>query len=276
MQTGGRWIGHFAAAAIVCCACVTTTALLASPLPVALTSRQAVVVVFGRSLIEHSLPAFMQIQPGRFVAARDVQRACESLKPRSDSLLLFLPDSGLCEEISAHGAVSLRERLHQLTGRWQVADQQQLGGHDWQFLAVAPPIDSSSQAMACSCPVNTPPTGSVSCAAQTQTAGRPIAPVLFVANDVDNDVLTGEFSYQRDADPIQGGLPTALTSSCTSGAGSLQCTVMGSAPAPAGNVQLVLSVNDGTATLPLSTLIDVVAPIADQIFADGFDLPACQ
>lgn len=236
---------------------------------------QAVVLLSGRSIIERRLPAFIEIQHGRYLEARVIQRACTTPALDAKSLLLFLPDSQHCESIKIQDQILLHQRLQALTGRW-LFDDIKARLPVMPYLVVEAVNDSRDQLRGnCTCPNNTPPTGSVSCAAQVRTAGTAIGSVDFLASDVDGDGLSGQFSYQRDVDPVQSGLPAPLSSSCTPGAGSLQCTVQGLAPPSAGILQLILTVSDGTATLPLSTLLEVKAPVPDRIFADGFDSPGC-
>jgi hypothetical protein len=243
--------------------------------PAMAADAQAVVLLTGRSILERRLPAYVQIQPGRYLEARLIQRACTTPALDAGNLLLFLPDSQHCEPIRIQDQITLRQRLHGLTGRWLV-DDIKLQLRKLPFLAVQPVHNSSDQVRgSCTCPNNNPPTGSVSCLAQVRTAGTAIGSVDFLANDVDGNTLSGQFSYQHDVDPVQSGLPAPLTSSCTPGVGSLQCTVQGLAPPSAGILQLILTVSDGTATLPLSTLLEVLAPVPDRIFADGFDSPGC-
>ena len=241
---------------------------------------QAVVLLSGRSLLEHRLPAFMQIQPGQFLSARAVQQACTTPQLKSDSLLVFLPESQYCEQLQIQDRISLRQQLHQLTGHWPMGDP--LLHLDTQpFLVIAPAHDTSDLARlgllaSCTCPSNSPPTGSVMCTAQTRTADTAIGTVTFVANDADGDSLSSAFSYQRDADPVQSGLPASLTSSCVAvPTGTLQCTVNGTAPGPAGIVQLNLAVSDGMATLPLQSLIEVLVAVPDRIFASTFEYLGC-
>lgn len=237
---------------------------------------QAVLVLTGRSLLQHQLPAFMQVQPGRFVSARDVQRACITPQLKVDTLLLYLPDSKQCQLATAQDMVSMRQHLYKLSGRWTLGmPQGRL--REQPFVAIAPAHVSSRLTRAsCTCNTNTAPTGTVMCNAQTRTAATPIGPIVFLAEDVDGDTLTGTFSYQRDANQVQPGLPSSLSSSCVPGSGSLQCTVQGTAPAPAGIVQINLSVSDDSAMLPLDSLLEVLAPVEGRIFADGFELLGCR
>ena len=124
----------------------------------------------------------------------------------------------------------------------------------------------------CICP-NTPPDGVVMCDTQTRTAGTPIATVEYLASDADGDALSGTFSYQHDADPVQSGLPPSLTSQCTPASGSLQCKIDGNAPAVAGTLQLKLTVSDGIDDLLLTSQLQVLA-VSDRVFAGGFESAA--
>lgn len=249
-------------------------AALATQTELAGAKPQSVVLLPGRSLIDRRLPSFLQIEPGRFLAAMAVQQACTNPQLKADSLLAFLPDMGFCVQIDSQDRMLLRQRVRELTGRWPMSDLQTRLSTQ-AFVAIAPAHHSENQVMAsCTCPFNHAPTGSVQCVAQTRNADTVISTVTFLANDIDGDALSETFSYQRDANPVQAGLPSSLSSSCTNTPGTLQCTVNGNAPGPAGIVQLNLSVSDGNASLPLNSLLEVLAP-ADRIFADGFELPGC-
>lgn len=236
---------------------------------------QTVVLFLGRNLIEHHLPIFLQTEPGRFVSARDVQHACAAPQVRPDSVLAYIPDLRFCVSLSEADTLLLAQRVHALTGRWPTRDL--LGQLNTQpFATIAPPRVTGAQARAsCTCPQNHAPTGSVQCTAQTRSADTPIGTVTFSANDVDGDALSGSFSYQRDADPVQPGLPASLSASCSNSPGTLQCTVNGTAPGPAGIVQLSLSVSDGSTSLPLQSLIEVLASVPDRVFANGFEYLGC-
>jgi hypothetical protein len=233
---------------------------------------QVVMLLPGRSLLEHSLPASIEVRPGRYLAASTLQRACTMPSLRADSLLLFLPDLQRCELVTLPERVALRQRLHQLTGRWPTEDPL-LRLRERHFVTLVPdPALTASPKTACSC---LPPNGVVMCNAQTRAAGAPIATVEYLAADSDGDALTGTFSYQLNANPVVDGLPSPLTSSCTPATGSLQCTINGNAPAQPGSLQLMLTVTDGI-TLPnlqLTSLLQVLAT-SDRVFAGGFEDPS--
>jgi len=235
---------------------------------------QVVMLLPGRSLLGHRLPAFIEIQPGRYLAATTLQRVCTTPSLRADSLLLFLPDLQLCQQVSVPEQIALRQRLQQLTGRWPSEDPM-VRLRAQPVLVIAPdPSLIVSPKTACSCP-NQPPDGEVMCNAQTRTVGATIAMVEYIATDADGDALSGTFSYQHDADAVQGGLPFSLTSSCTPSPGALQCTINGTTPAQPGNLQLMLTVSDGISVpdLQLTSLLQVLAA-SDRIFANGLEDPA--
>ncbi len=246
----------------------------AATLPKKSETKQIVLLLPGRSLLEQRLPRFIQARPGQYVAASTLQRACATLMPSADSLLLFLPDSQHCEKVTVREQIVLRQRLRQLTGRWPTEDPLVRLGKK-PFLVMAPaPRQTAPLKTACTC-ANTPPDGVTMCTAQTRTAGKPIATVEYLATDADGDPLAGTFSYQYDSDPVQAGLPSPLTSSCTPAAGSLQCKIDGNAPAQSGSLQLMLKVSDGIATpdLHLMSLLQVLAT-SDRIFVGSFEDPA--
>ncbi|MGB8717103.1 MAG: hypothetical protein WCD66_12185 [Rhodanobacteraceae bacterium] len=249
-------------------AAATTSAMSTQP--------QVVVLLRGSSIIDRKLPAFMSARPGQFLSSRALQRTCRSPGLKPDSLVLFLPASQHCELVSVQDQVSLRQRLHRLTGRWPMQDPR-IALQTKPFLAIAPELKTSAlPALNCSCTGNTPPVGSVICTAQSRTAGAAIGSIVFMANDADGDSLSGTYSYQHDADPVQSGLPSTLSSSCVPGTGTLQCTVDGTAPTTTGIFSLMLSVGDGIDTLPLDSLLEVLAQVPGRIFADGFESLGCQ
>lgn len=261
------WLGIGACILAVPCVPLAATPAAAAP--------QTAVLVSGKGLMQHKLPAFLRIGPGRYLAARVVQRACAGAQRQPGSLLLYLPDSQRCEVLSRQDTVALRQRLQQLTGQWPATDLRR-AVREQAFVAVNPAPAGHALARAlCTCPGNAAPTGSVDCAAQTRTAGETIGAVTFAATDADGDALSSTFSYQRDANPVVPGLPSSLASSCSSGTGSLQCMIQGNAPAPAGVVQLNFAVNDGSATLHLDSLLEILAPVESRIFADAFEFMGC-
>ena len=234
---------------------------------------QAAILLSGRSLLGHRLPAFIEVQPGRYLASSILQRACTNPSLRTESVVLYLPDQQSCVQVPVQEQLALRRRLQQLTGRWPAEDPL-LRLREQAFLAMAPrPKLAVDPKTACSCPQA--PNGVVMCNAQARTAGTPIATVEYLATDPDGDALTGTFSYQHDADAVQGGLPSSLTSSCTPSPGALQCTIGGTAPVQPGNLQLMLTVSDGISVpdLLLTSVLQVLAT-SDRVFTNGFEDPA--
>jgi hypothetical protein len=234
---------------------------------------QAVILLPGRTLLGRRLPAFIEVQPGRYFATSTLQRICTTAALHADSVLLFLPDLQLCEQIPAHEQILLRQRLQQLTGRWPTEDPL-VRLREQPFVALAPKAKlTAGPKIPCTCPQ--PPNGVVMCEAQVRTAGAPIATVEYLASDPDGDALTGTFTYQHDADGVQGGLPFSLNGSCTPSPGALQCTINGTAPTQPGSLQLMLTVSDGITPpdLQLMSLLQVLAT-DDRFFASGFEDPA--
>ena len=234
---------------------------------------QAVVLVSASNVFEHRLPGVLTIANGRFIASSVVENACARSTHPTHGTLLFFPESNRCEKITNQNLVSLRDRLRALTGRW-LADPL-LEAQNKTFISITPlPVSPHEVLAMCGCSVDQPPDGTASCTGQVRTVGALIGNVEFDATDPDTATLTSQFSYQIDTDPAQSGLPSGLSSSCSNGSGSLQCVLSGTAPAPAGALQISLDVSDGTFTLPLETRIDVLA-VGDRIFADGFEPAGC-
>ncbi len=238
-------------------------------------THETVVLLSGGHLTERRLAAFVEIQAGRYLASSALRHACMKPAVRADSLLLFFPNSQRCEQITQADKLMLPQRLHAITGRRPPPDWLRRF-HDRPFLALAAaPQSQSLRAPDCSCPANTAPEGMVVCPVQTRTAGSRIAPIEYLAGDVDGDPLSGVFTHQRGIDPIQPGLPAPLTSTCTADPGALQCTIIGNAPDQPGDLQLMLAVSDGAATLNLASLLEVTPGGEGLVFSDGFETPVC-
>jgi hypothetical protein len=194
---------------------------------------------------------------------------------RDDSLLLFFPNSQRCELIMQADRLMLPQRLHAITGSLPPADlHARLQDRAFLILAAAPRVQRQGT-QGCICPTNSPPEGMVGCEVQSRTAGAGIAAIDYLATDADDDPLSAVFTHQRGIDPIQPGLPPSLASSCTSDPGTLLCTVTGNAPGQAGDLQLMLAVSDGAATLNLVSLLEVTPVNDDLIFIDQFEVLAC-
>lgn len=273
MRTSGR----FATRCAVMISCCVLSALLHSAIAAASpmdSEPQTVVMVLSRNVFEHRLPDIMSVGHGRFLSGHEVERACANSRLRTDGTLLFFPDLKTCERVSDQNLVSLRYRLQKLTGHWESVDPL-VRAQTEPFVAISPEPRSPNQVLAmCGCSVDQPPDGSSTCATQTRTAGTSIGAVEFAATDADSPTLTGTFSFQRDSAPAEMGLPPEVTSSCVSGSGTLQCTLTGTAPAPAGVLQFTFDVSDGTFTLPLETTLEVLA-VGDRVFADNFEVAGC-
>jgi len=226
---------------------------------------------FQLSTDRHS--SFFETRPGRWVSVRSVHQACHSPGQSADALLLYLPVSNRCEEVSRAQHLTLERRLIELTGRHAPADL--LARVDTQAVTLAPPPKVVLNRGLCSCPDNNAPEGSVGCLAQVKDAGHPIASIDFAATDVDGDTLAAEFSYQFGGDPIQAGLPAPLASNCTNGPGSLQCSISGPAPAEAGDLALTLAVSDGIDSIDLSAQLQILSLVGGPLFIERFENPTC-
>ncbi|MBL38891.1 MAG: hypothetical protein CMP07_10835 [Xanthomonadales bacterium] len=238
-------------------------------------THEPVVMLSGGQLTDRRLAAFVEIQAGHYLASSALRHACMKLAVRPDSLLLFFPNSQRCEQITQVDTLMLPQRLHAITGRRPPPDLLRRL-HDRPFLALAAvPQTQSLRAGDCSCPANTAPEGMVVCQVQTRTTGSRIAPIDYLAADADGDPLSGVFTHQRGIDPIQPGLPAPLTSTCTADPGALLCTITGNAPDQASDLQLMLAVSDGAATLNLVSLLEVAPRDGGLVFFDGFETPVC-
>lgn len=236
---------------------------------------EPVVILLGAALLERRLAAFVEIRPGHFLASREIQAACLRPAVRADSVLLFFPETKTCDQLGPAGRLELGNRLHAITGvrpptdLWVRLRQQQL-------LPLAPRLRAQSLAVrGCTCAGNDPPVGMVACEVQSRTQGAPIAAIDYLASDPDGDVLSGVFTHQLGIDPVQNGLPASLTSTCNADPGSLQCTIIGSAPDQPGDLLLMLAVSDGTVTLDLVSVLEVTAAGGELLFIDQFEALVC-
>ena len=241
---------------------------------------RAVVNASSQALVVVDMP-FASYQESRAQAFRNAARVmaetgCAAVKVEGGAELAdtirYLTSNG----IPVMGHVGLMpQRLHAITGRRPPPDLLRRL-HDRPFLALAAvPQTQSLRAGDCSCPANTAPEGMVVCQVQTRTTGSRIAPIDYLAADADGDPLSGVFTHQRGIDPIQPGLPAPLTSTCTADPGALLCTITGNAPDQASDLQLMLAVSDGAATLNLVSLLEVAPRDGGLVFFDGFETPVC-
>jgi len=247
----------------------------AAPFEPGAATPETVVLLSGSKLTERRLAAFVEIQPGRFLAYSALRRACLKPAVRPDSLLLFFPDSQRCEQLTKADELGLPLLLHAVTGSRPPPDLK-MRLLNQPFVTLAAALQAAPlRAPECTCPGNTAPDGMVGCQVQTRIAGARIAPIEYFASDADGDSLSGEFTHQRGIDPIQPGLPAPLASTCTANPGTLHCTIVGNAPDQAGDLQLMLAVSDGAAALSLVALVEVTADGSGLIFIDSFETPVC-
>lgn len=127
----------------------------------------------------------------------------------------------------------------------------------------------------CSCPGNVAPTVNlVSGGGQQVTSNSPIRNIVFTGTDVDSDVLFDFFRYQFNGGVAIDGLPAGLAKNCTSGTGTLDCTVSGTAPGTSGPYNIILDVSDGLIRTSQSAELIVNAidpPLPEIIFKNGFE-----
>jgi len=141
-----------------------------------------------------------------------------------------------------------------------------------RVLVVQPSNRTEGAADSCGCSNNTAPVVSVvSGTPQETTGGSEIAPIVFSATDSDSEVLFDVFSFSFNDGSGQDGLPSGLSSNCTTGTGTMDCTVSGTAPLTPGLYEIKLEVTDGLATGSDTASITVIHS-GDTIFEDGFEV----
>ena len=230
--------------------------------------REPAVVFNSTSLVNDQLPGIIQSAHFPAVFRNEINLHCISLRGHKDTALVYLPQSQTCLTL---------DDLRRTQGREKTAGMNRRPGFETEYLLVKNRLQSDSLGTiqpappvgtVCSCDSNAPPEVGVD-TGENQAAG-PGDPVLieYSATDVDSEVLTDIFTYQFNGGPVQQDLPTGLARNCTVGAGTLSCTVTGSAPLVSGFYAIRLVVTDnlssGFATAFLTVLPEV-------IFLDGFE-----
>jgi hypothetical protein len=234
---------------------------------------ETVLVLRVDQLTDRSRQMPFDVGPGRYQHARVLRDAC--LKPGLDEgeILLYFPERQECRSVPRQERLVLRRSLFALTGSQPPMDLfEQL---DAGVVTLPARPESSRVHRICICPDNNAPEGSTGCSAQVKDAGSAIATITFDAVDADGDPLTAQFSHRQGAEPVQVGLPSPLRSTCSGGAGSLQCRIAGPAPAQSGDFELMVDVSDQVTTLTLSAQLLVVPVVGEPVFMDRYEIPTC-
>ncbi len=120
-------------------------------------------------------------------------------------------------------------------------------------------------------PVNDPPVVNVASGdGQERAPGEAIAAIVFTAADTDSTDLAQRFTYRVDGGPDNAGLPAGLAAGCTPGAGTLNCSVTGTAPANEGlyRISFFASDEDSEVSTEAGLTVRLRPP---SVFKDGFE-----
>jgi hypothetical protein len=120
-------------------------------------------------------------------------------------------------------------------------------------------------------PVNDPPVVNVQSGdGQEREPGETIEPIVFTATDADSADLAERFTFSVDGGTVNAGLPAGLAAGCTPGAGTLSCSVTGTAPANEGLYNIGFFVADEDSEVPAAAGLTVRTK-PPSVFKDGFE-----
>lgn len=235
-------------------------------------------LVFRAESLQSGGPSLRWGAPGaRSVFRSDLAAACLGVAMQPADLAVYFTRSRTCLVLGERAANPY------LDGRTRAALRQiavaragllkQLEHSPLVALQPDRPAAIEAPAALCICTGNEPPVANVvSGSPQTVDVGAAIATISFAGTDSDTATLSHAFSYTQDGGSAQPGLPGAMTPSCVSGNGFIDCTVDGTAPAQAGSFVVRFEVSDGESTAEASAVLGVVEPQpVELIHADGFE-----
>lgn len=244
----------------------------------AMTSRfldESALVFRAADLKSGQLPARIHLRNLPPVFSSQVTLACLGLPLQADELVVYLAESKSCMALRDRTPASFAKEHGPEVARGLAQERTRLEQQLESSLLVVmqPQVEVVQTAALCYCPNNDPPVAGVSSGSPQQaTAGAAIVPILFDATDSDSPTLTHEFFHTLDGGLQQAGLPGGLGEACSSGSGTLSCSVTGAAPLAIGSYLIRFEVHDDSssdaATAEL-TVIDGVKP--ETVFSSGFE-----
>jgi len=238
---------------------------------------RTVLIFKAESLIKHRLPARTAMPNKPAVSATQLELACIGVNATHADLLVYQSHDQKCFRLSDLPAAKVTTLLgargiHPLSTERMNLDQHLEAD---SVIIMKPQMDAAFTPLSCSCPGNgnaSPKATVDSGIGQQVISGTAISSIIFSATDSDSGTLTESFSYTRDGGARVNGLPGGLSSHCTSGSGSLTCTITGTAPATSGNYRIFMSASDGNSSGSTSATLEVNSePLPDPIFSDGFE-----
>lgn len=241
-------------------------------------------LIFSRSgMQEMMLPASIRAAGLPLIYSSQIRLACMLVPTWKGELLAFLPETSECIPFSTQPGASQLGFSIQI-GRDQRAVVGQKISQELQnkpYLVARIAVQEKSTLLlqtaadladVCGCPDNVAPSVNlVSGDAQQLANNTPIGNIVFSATDVDSDLLMDFFSYQFNGGSAIDGMPAGLSKSCSSGTGTLDCTVSGTSPGAPGSYSIIFAVYDGFNTTSLSASLTVTGSLPEIIFEHGFE-----
>ena len=232
-------------------AAVTSATLAAQGTMTSAFLDESALVFRASDLKSGQLPRRIHLRNMPPLLSSQVALACLGVPLQTVDLVVYLAESKSCMALRYWAPASFAgAHGPQVAGRLvreQASLEQQLESSI--LVVMQPRVKVAQPAAACSCPLNEPPVASVpSGSPQQALAGVAIASVLFDATDSDSPTLTYEFSHTLDGGLQQAGLPVGLAEACSTGSGTLSCSVTGSAPLANGLYLIRFDVHDGSSS----------------------------
>jgi hypothetical protein len=270
---------HFALITGAACAAllisVTGTAIAAQGPTTSPYVDESTLVFRASDLKNGQLPPRIHLRNLPPVFRSELTLACLGVPLQADELVVYLAETKFCMALRDRTPASLTRKHGPETARGLSQERASLEQQLESSLLVVlqPQVEVAQTASVCYCPGNNPPVANVqSGSPQQATAGEAIVAIVFKGTDSDSQTLTHEFFHTYDGGLQQPGLPGGLGEACSAGAGTLSCSVVGTAPLTVGSYLIRFIVRDAsssdTATAEL-TVVDVVPP--EIIYQDGFE-----
>lgn len=236
---------------------------------------ESTLVFRASDLHNGQLPPRIHLRNMAPVFSSQVTLACLGIPLKADELVVYLAESRSCMALRNRTPASLARDHGPEAARGlsqeRVFLERQLESSP--LVVMQPQEEVPQAAPVCYCPGNSPPIATVqSGSPQQATSGEAISTIVFSATDSDSLILTHEFFHTFDGGLQQSGLPGGLGEVCSTGSGTLSCSVDGSAPLTSGSYLIRFEVRDSSssdsATAEL-TVVDIVRP--EILFLDGFE-----
>jgi len=232
------------------------------------------IVFRHQDLLEGTLPALIYVREYPAVFSSQLRISCMGVQMGRDDTLVFLPGSQQCSPLGnlLNSRIDDEQPIQSNPSNLIVEEaglRKKLEKN--RVLVVQPSDRTQGRAGICGCSTNTAPVVSVISGTPQETiGGAVIASIEFSATDSDSEVLLDVFSFTFNDGSRQDGLPSGLSSNCTAGSGTLDCSVTGTAPMTPGLYEIKLEVSDGLDT-GHDTASITVTNSSNTIFKNGFE-----